>query len=207
MPLVGAIDQSDISESLSALQPVSLEVIRYGTDSAQLFDALLAQHHYLGYSYPIGANVRYLVRDRNGRVLACAVWSSAALKVKSRDAWLGWSAEQRMAGLCRLANNTRFCVLPWVRVPHLASHLLGLMVRRLRVDWKVATGNSLALVETFVDESRFKGTCYTAANWLNLGRTVGRTRDDITRTITAPIKQVRVLSLMPFDHLRRELTG
>jgi hypothetical protein len=112
-----------------------------------------------------------------------------------------------MAGLCRLANNTRFCVLPWVRVPHLASHLLGLMVRRLRVDWKVATGNSLALVETFVDESRFKGTCYTAANWLNLGRTVGRTRDDITRTITAPIKQVRVLSLMPFDHLRRELAG
>jgi hypothetical protein len=81
------------------------------------------------------------------------------------------------------------------------------MVRRLRVDWKVATGNSLALVETFVDESRFKGTCYTAANWLNLGRTVGRTRDDITRTITAPIKQVRVLSLMPFDHLRRELAG
>jgi hypothetical protein len=133
------------------------------------------------------------------------VWSSAALKVKSRDAWLGWSAEQRMAGLCRLANNTRFCVLPWVRVPHLASHLLGLMVRRLRVDWLVATGNTLALVETFVDESRFRGTCYTAADWLDLGRTVGRTRDDMTRTITAPIKQVRVLPLMPVEQLRREL--
>jgi hypothetical protein len=207
MPSVGAIDQSEIGASLSALQPVSLEVIRYGTESAQLFDALLAQHHYLGYSYPIGANVRYLARARDGRVLACAVWSSAALKVKSRDAWLGWSAAQRMAGLCRLANNTRFCVLPWVRVPHLASHLLGLMVRRLRVDWTAATGNALALVETFVDESRFRGTCYTAANWLDLGRTVGRTRNDITRTITAPIKQVRVLPLLPIEKLRRELAG
>ena len=205
MPVVTGIDMSVISCLLSVIQPVSLEVIRYGTASALLFDGLLAQHHYLGYAYPIGANVRYLVRDRNGRVLACAVWSSAALKVKSRDAWLGWSAEQRMAGLCRLANNTRFCVLPWVRVPHLASHLLGLMVRRLRVDWKVATGNALALVETFVDESRFRGTCYTAANWLDLGRTVGRTRDDMTRTITAPIKQVRVLPLMPVEQLRREL--
>ena len=207
MPLVGDLDQSDLRVSLSQLQPVSLEVIRYGTDSAQLFDALLAQHHYLGYSYPVGANVRYLIRDRDGRVIACAVWSSAALKVKSRDAWLGWSAAQRMAGLCRLANNTRFCVLPWVLVPHLASHLLGLMVRRLRVDWKVATGNSLALVETFVDESRFRGTCYTAANWLDVGRTVGRTRDDASRSIRAPIKQVRVLPVLPIERLRRELAS
>lgn len=205
MPVVTGIDMSVISCLLSAVQPVSLEVVRYGTASALLFDGLLAQHHYLGYAYPIGANVRYLVRDRGGRILACAVWSSAALKVKCRDAWLGWSAKQRMAGLCRLANNTRFCVLPWVRVPHLASHLLGLMVRRLRVDWKAATGNNLALVETFVDESRFRGTCYTAANWLDLGRTVGRTRDDVTRTITTPIKQVRVLPLMPIERLLREL--
>lgn len=207
IPVVEGIDQSEIAVPLSALQPVSLEVIRYGTDSARLFDGLLSQHHYLGYAYPIGANVRYLARGRDGRVLACAVWSSAALKVASRDAWLGWSREQRMAGLCRLANNTRFCVLPWVRVPHLASHLLGLMVRHLRTDWKIATGNTLALVETFVDESRFRGTCYTAANWLDLGRTVGRTRDDRTRTITAPVKQVRVLPLLPVERLRRELTG
>lgn len=207
IPVVEGIDQSEIAVPLSALQPVSLEVIRYGTDSARLFDGLLSQHHYLGYSYPIGANVRYLARGRDGRVLACAVWSSAALKVASRDAWLGWSREQRMAGLCRLANNTRFCVLPWVRVPHLASHLLGLMVRHLRTDWKIATGNTLALVETFVDESRFRGTCYTAANWLDLGRTVGRTRDDRTRTITAPVKQVRVLPLLSVDRLRRELAG
>jgi hypothetical protein len=180
-------------------------VIRYGTPSAQVFDGLLAQHHYLGYAYPVGANVRYLVRGCDGRELACAVWSSAALKVASRDSWIGWSVAARMAGLCRVANNTRFCVLPWVQVPHLASHLLGLMVRRLRTDWLEATGNRLALVETFVDESRFRGICYTAANWLDLGRTVGRTRDDRSRSITAAIKQVRVLPLMPVDRLRREL--
>jgi hypothetical protein len=207
MPVVTGMDMTVISGPLSAVQPVSLEVVSYGTESARLFDGLLAQHHYLGYAYPVGANVRYLVRDGSGRVLACAVWSSAALKVKSRDAWLGWSPEQRMSGLCRVSNNTRFCVLPWIRVPHLASHLLGLMVRRLRVDWKAATGNCLALVETFVDESRFRGTCYTAANWLDLGRTVGRTRDDIHKTISVPIKQVRVLPLMTVERLRRELAG
>jgi hypothetical protein len=206
MPSLTSMDQSVIAVPLSVIQPITLEVIRYGTDPAKVFDALLAQHHYLGYSYPVGANVRYLARGKDGRVLACAVWSSAALKVKSRDAWLGWSAEQRMAGLCRLANNTRFCILPWVRVPHLASHLLGLMVRQLRADWPKATGHDLALVETFVDGSRFHGTCYTAANWLDVGRTVGRTRDDSTRTITTPIKQVRVLPLMPVERLRRELT-
>jgi hypothetical protein len=189
------------------VQPVSLEVIRYGTRSAQVFDGLLGQHHYLGYTYPIGANVRYLVRGRDGRELACAVWSSAALKVASRDAWIGWSPAARMAGLCRIANNTRFCVLPWVQVPHLASHLLGLMVRQLRSDWLAVTGHRLALVETFVDESRFRGICYTAANWLDLGRTVGRTRDDRTRTITTPVKQVRVLPLMPVERLRQELAG
>lgn len=205
MPVVTGIDTSVIALPLSMVQPVSLEVIRYGTTSAQVFDGLLAQHHYLGYTYPVGANVRYLVRGCDGRELACAVWSSAALKVASRDSWIGWSAAARMAGLCRVANNTRFCVLPWVRVPHVASHLLGLMVRRLRTDWLEATGHRLALVETFVDESRFRGICYTAANWLDLGRTSGRTRDDRTRSITTAVKQVRVLPLMSAQRLRWEL--
>jgi len=207
IPMATGIDTTVIAAPLSQVQPVSLEVIRYGTSTAQMFDGLLSQYHYLGYAYPIGANVRYLVRSHDGRVLACAVWSSAALKVASRDSWIGWSMEARMAGLCRVANNTRFCVLPWVQVPHLASHLLGLMVRRLRTDWLAATGNRLALVETFVDESRFRGTCYTAANWLDLGRTVGRTRDDRTRSIAVPVKQVRVLPLMPIERLRRDLIG
>jgi len=172
-----------------------------------LFDHLLARYHHLGYAYPVGANVRYLVRGRDGRVLACAVWASAALKVGCRDRWLGWTSAQRMAGLSRVANNTRFLILPWVRVAHLASHLLGRMTRQLARDWRTRTGQPLALVETFVEEARFQGTCYRAANWLDLGRTTGRTRDDRHRQIQAPTKRVLVLPLHPLAQLRRELAG
>lgn len=171
---------------------MSLELVGYGTPTTALFDHLLARYHYLGYAYPVGANVRYLARGRDGRVLACAVWASAALKVGCRDEWLGWSSAQRMAGLARVANNTRFLILPWVQVPQLASHLLGLMTRRLARDWRERTGETLALVETFVDASRFQGTCYRAANWLEIGRTSGRTRDDRYNQIQVPAKRVLV---------------
>jgi len=200
------VDETPISDPLGTIQPIALERIDYHTSTTRLFDSLLSQHHYLGHAYAIGANVRYLARAADGRPVACAVWASAALKVTARDRWIGWSPTGRMRLLPRLANNTRFCVLPWVRVPHLASHLLGLMVRRLRTDWLEATGHPLALVETFVDTDRFQGTCYSAANWLDIGRTKGRTRDDRNRTIRVPIKQVRVLPLLPVARLRREFS-
>lgn len=198
-------DESPIECALREVQPICIERIHYHTPSADLFDSLLSEHHYLGHTYPIGANVRYLSRAADGRPLACAIWASAAWKVTSRDSWIGWDAEQRMRSLSCIANNTRFCVLPWVQIPNLASHLLGLMVRRLRCDWRETTGCSLALVETFVDTERFRGTCYNAANWLDLGRTTGRTRDDRNHTIHVAIKQVRVLPLLPLARLRREL--
>ncbi len=199
------VDETSVDGPLRSVRPILLERIDYHTSAVRMFDSLLSQHHYLGHAYPIGANVRYLARAANGRPVACAVWASAALKVTTRDRWIGWNPEARMRSLPRLANNTRFCVLPWVRVPHLASHLLGLMVRRLRTDWLAATGFPLAMVETFVDTERFQGTCYTAANWLDLGRTTGRTRDDRDRTIQVPVKQVRVLPLLRVARLRREL--
>lgn len=193
---VAGVDQSVWAASLAEVQPVTLELVGYGTPTTALFDHLLARYHYLGYAYPVGANVRYLARGRDGRVLACAVWASAALKVGCRDQWLGWSSAQRMAGLARLANNTRFLILPWVQVPHLASHLLGLMTRRLARDWRERTGHTLALVETFVDASRFQGTCYRAANWLRLGATQGRTRNDRERSIQAAVKDVYLYPLV-----------
>jgi hypothetical protein len=199
------VDETPVICPLRSVQPITLERIDYHTAAAGLFDSLLSEHHYLGHAYPIGANVRYLARAADGRPVACAIWASAALKVTARDRWIGWDSGQRMRSLSRLANNTRFCVLPWVRVPHLASHLLGLMVRRLRSDWREATGSCLALVETFVDTERFRGTCYRAANWLDLGRTKGRTRDDRNHSIRVPIKDVRVLPLLPLARLRREL--
>jgi len=200
-----AVDDSPIAGALRSVQPITLEVITYRTPSAAVFDSLLAQHHYLGHTYAIGANVRYLARAADGRPVACAVWASAALKVTARDRWIGWSPEERMRFLGRIANNTRFCVLPWVRIPHLASHLLSLMVRRLVDDWRATTGHPLVLVETFVDTERFAGTCYTAANWLDLGRTKGRSRDDRNRTISVAIKQVRVLPLVRKERMRRAL--
>lgn len=207
IPLMLGVDVSVIEGPLSRLQPVSIEMVGYKSDSIHLFDSLLTQHHYLGYAYPIGANVRYLIRGNDGRPLACAVWSSAALKVASRDLWLGWSSDQRMSGLCHLANNTRFLVLPWVRVPHLASHLLGLMVQRLVHDWKATTGHDLVLLETFVEESRFRGICYRAANWLDIGRTTGRTRDDRYNSIKTPIKRVMLLPLRPLNRLQKMLAS
>ena len=204
---VPGVDQSEWVATLAEVQPVSLEQVGYGTATTALFDHLLAKYHYLGYAYPVGANVRYLARGRDGRVLACAVWASAALKVGCRDQWLDWTSAQRMAGLARVANNTRFLILPWVRVPLLASHLLGRMTRQLARDWRERTGQRLALVETFVDESRFQGTCYRAANWLDLGRTTGRTRDDRYSQIQVPTKRVLVLPLQPLARLRRELAG
>lgn len=204
---VPGVDPSAWVATLAEVQPVSLEPVGYGTAATALFDHLLARYHYLGYAYPVGANVRYLARGRDGRVLACAVWASAALKVGCRDRWLGWTSAQRMAGLARVANNTRFLILPWVRVAQLASHLLGLMTRQLVHDWRERTGQRLALVETFVDESRFPGTCYRAANWLDLGRTTGRTRDDRYSQIQVPTKRVLVLPLQPLAQLRRELAG
>ena len=204
---VAGVDESPLAMSLAAVQPVQLERVEYGTAPAALFDHLLIRYHYLGYAYPVGANVRYLARGRDGRVLACAVWASAALKVGCRDGWLGWSPAQRMAGLARVANNTRFLILPWVRVPHLASHLLALMTRRLVTDWRQRTGHALALVETFVDETRFQGTCYRAANWMELGRTTGRTRDNRDKKIRVAVKRVWVWPCQPLARLRRELAG
>jgi hypothetical protein len=204
---VPGVDRSELAATLAEVQPVSLEQVGYGTAATALFDHLLARYHCLGYAYPVGANVRYLAHGRDGRVLACAVWASAALKVGCRDQWLGWTSPQRLAGLARVANNTRFLIMPWVRVTQLASHLLGLMTRQLARDWRERTGQRLALVETFVDEARFQGTCYRAANWLDLGRTTGRTRDDRYSQIQVPTKRVLVLPLQPLAQLRRELAG
>lgn len=205
--VVADLDESALAGPLSAVQPVQLERVDYGTAAAALFDHLLARHHYLGYAYPVGANVRYLARGREGRVLACAVWASAALKVGARDRWLGWTAAQRMAGLAQVANNTRFLILPWVKIPHLASHLLALMTRRLASDWRQRTGHPLALVESFVEEARFRGTCYRAANWLDLGPTTGRTRDDRENKIRVATKRVWVWPCQPLAQWRRQLAG
>jgi hypothetical protein len=134
-------------------------------------------YHYLGWRVPFGANLRYWVRNRD-REMACLLWTSPAWKMQARDAWIGWSDEQRKCTLQWIVNNGRLLILPWVRVKGLASKILGLSARQMPHDWQTRYGYRPLLLETLVDANRFRGTCYRAANWLHVGQTSGRGRMD-----------------------------
>lgn len=192
-----------IRDSLGDLRPLSVSIVAPRSPDLRLFNALLARYHYLGHRNTVGENLRYLFRDRQGRPVACALFGSAAWKCADRDAFLQWDQAARERNLQGLTNNTRFLVLPWVEVPHLASHVLGLIARRIRSDWQAKYAHPVSALETFVDRSRFRGICYQAANWLRLGATRGRTRNDRDRSIQAPIKDVYLYPLIP--DFRREL--
>jgi hypothetical protein len=176
------------------------EVSAHATDRAWV-KAALQQFHYLGFGGAIGENLQYLVRDGQGRALACLVFGAPAWKCQDRDRWIGWSAAARGRHLPLLANNQRFLILPWTRVRHLASWTLGQVLQRLSADWQHKYGHRLALVETFVEQERFAGTAYRAANWVKVGQTTGRTRQDATRSIQRPVKDVY---LYPLRHDFRE---
>jgi len=196
-------DSAPIRCALRALHPLAVSVVEPGSEDLRLFNCLLSRYHYLGHRNTVGENLRYLVRDREGRPVACALFGSAAWKCAARDAWIGWERGARESNLQGLTNNTRFLVLPWVTVPHLASHLLGIIARRIRSDWQAKYGHPVHAVETFVDRERFKGTCYQAANWVRLGATQGRTRNDREHRIRAAVKDVYLYPLI--RDFRREL--
>jgi len=202
MPVV-AHATDPIRGTLRDLRPLAVSVVAPGSADLRLFNALLARYHYLGHRNTVGENLRYLVRDRHGRPVACALFGSAAWKCADRDAFLGWERAARERNLQGLTNNTRFLVLPWVVVPHLASHVLGRIARRIRADWQAKYGHPVHALETFVDRDRFKGTCYRAANWLRLGATQGRTRNDRAHRIRVAVKDVYLYPLGA--DFRREL--
>src|ERR1700757_2228779 len=160
-----------------------------------LFDWLLWRYHYLPYSGAAGENIKYLVFDCRARPLACLLYGAAAWKLWIRDQFIGWSKQQRQANLCYLANNLRFLILPWVRVKNLASYLLSASLSMLSGHWQLKYGHPIYLAETFVDCERFRGTCYRAANWSWLGQTQGRGRNDRSRQLCVPIKDIYVRAL------------
>lgn len=190
-----AHDQTPIECPLAGLQPLRVEPLEGRAETA-LFHFLLQRYHYLGHRNGVGENLKYLVCDRADRPVACLLFGSAAWKTGARDAWIGWEPEQRQRSLFLLTNNTRFLILPWVRTPHLASHLLGRVTARLSADWQDKYGHPICLVETFVERERFGGVCYRAAGWLPVGLTTGRTRNDGQRTLQAPIKEVYLKPLL-----------
>lgn len=170
-----------------------------GATLRRLFEGLLHQYHYLGHRSCVGENLQYLVQDRQGRPVACVLFGAAAWQCAGRDRFIGWTSGRRAQQLSLLANNTRFLILPWVQVAHLASHVLGRVARRLSEDWQAKYGHPIHLLETFVQRDRFAGTCYRAANWRRVGQTQGRTRQDRAdgQWHQVPLKDVYVLPLHP----------
>jgi len=165
--------------------------------------AALAQFHYLGFGGTVGENLQYTVRDGRGRLLAGLVFGAAAWKCQDRDRFIGWTAEQRKRNLGLLSGNARFLILPWVRVSHLASWTLAAALRNLSADWQAKYGHPVHLVETFVQRDRFRGIAYQAANWIHVGQTTGRTRQDRYSRIQAPVKDIYLYPLQ--RHFRERL--
>ena len=189
------IDKSPVSCQLSELQPISVIDARGTIEYEQAFNFLLKEYHYLSYGRPVGQNMKYVVLDSNGLILGCLLFGAAAWKSEARDKWIGWTPEDREQNLGLICNNTRFLLLPWVEVFNLASYTLGAVLRRLSGDWQCRYGSRIALVETFVDTTRYVGTCYKAANWMKIGQTKGRSRQDRYSKLKVPIKDIWVFPL------------
>lgn len=187
------VDQTLLRGGLSAIRPLRFQQVRR-SDQERLFDALLEAHHYLGYTRPVGEHLKHLVWSGD-RPVACLAWSSAPRHLGPRDRFIGWSPAARRRNIHLLAYNTRFLILPWVEVPHLASHILARMARRLPQEWQRMYGHPVYYLETFIDPARFRGTCYRAANWIRLGLTTGRGKDAPTSKPTRPVKEVLGLPL------------
>jgi len=201
MPVLAeSVSQEPISGPLAGWLPLTVtDVSTPRHPERALFEGLLPQHHYLSYRSPVGENLQYLVCARGGRPVACLLFGSAAWQCAARDRHIGWDGATRAGRLPWLTHNTRFLILPWVRIPHLASHVLGRVTRRLSADWQRKYGHPIYLLETFVERARFAGTCYQAANWVRVGQTRGRTRQDGAdgRRLQVAIKDVFLYPLHP----------
>lgn len=189
------VNMTPLRVNLSALMPVQLIEARAGSSEHGIFKHLVHRHHYLGLNSVPGETISYLAIAADGRPVACLLFAAAAWKCAARDKFIGWSDAQRQGNLSLLTNNTRFLILPWVEVKCLASHVLSLAQRRIATDWIAKYGHPVHALETFVDCSRFRGTCYQAANWIKAGSTTGRTRNDRRHQIKTPIKDIYLYAL------------
>ena len=193
-----AHDTCEINTALKHLRPLKVIPIHQHKSYEDLYNCLLSRYHYLGYRSPVGENIKYLILDNQDRPLACLLFGSSAWSSADRDRFIGWDKDTRQRHINLTTNNTRFLVLPWVKVPHLASHILGLISRRIKHDWEQRYGHPVYLLETFVEQNRFRGICYQAANWQHVGQTQGRGRNDRDHAATnVPIKSIFLYPLVP----------
>ena len=196
-------DQQGVQCSLQELSALTIREVSSDGVGRALLASALAQFHYLGFKGTVGENLQYTVSDDQERLLACLLFGSPAWKCKDREQFIGWDQRQRQRNLHLTTNNTRFLILPWVKVPHLASHLLGRITARLSADWQKKYGHPLVLVETFVERHRFQGTAYGAANWIKAGSTTGRGRQDREHQGQGPVKDIYLYPLR--SNFREEL--
>ncbi len=198
-----AHDTSPIHEELKSIRPLQITNVATRGSEFDLYSCLLDKYHYLGHRSCVGENLKYLIRDQHDRPLSCLLFGSSAWATKARDEFIGWNSHQRREGLQWVTNNTRFLIFPWVRVYNLASHILSLITKRIRQDWIEKYNHPVSLLETFVDHSRFTGTCYQAANWIYVGDTTGRTRNSTSKNVEVPTKGIYLYPLVHSFH--REL--
>lgn len=187
-PEIVAIDESPVTGVLRELGTLEFRQVRR-TAEESLFNSLIAQHHYLGHTQPVGEHLKYMVWAGE-RPVACVAWCSAVRHLGPRDRFIGWSAEARRRNIGLIAYQSRYLILPWVRIAHLASHILGRMARMISRDWERIYGHGIYYLETFTDSERFRGTCYRAANWIPLGLTTGRGKASNSHRPNRSLKQV-----------------
>jgi hypothetical protein len=196
------VDTTPFEGRVDQIGPLQFVQVRRAPEEP-LFNSLLEQYHYLQYQQPVGEHAKYLVSTQ-GRPIACLAWSSAPRHLGSRDRYIGWSAEARRRNIRFIAYNTRFLILPWVRIENLASNILGRIGARISEDWQQMYGHPIYFLETFVDPERFRGTCYRAANWVLLGKTTGRGKQSNSYVPNRSIKQILGY---PLTRRFRELLG
>jgi len=181
-------DIHPLTGKLKEFLPIELKMVR-GSPEEALHNSLVSRYHYLGYGQIVGPHLKYLAYIQE-RPIACLSWGAAAWKVSCRDQFIGWSSCTRSKNLFLIINNTRFLILPWIRIPGLASHLLSQNIKVLASDWYRRYQYTPVLLETFVDRERFSGTSYRAANWQAVGRTQGRGKNDRNHQRALPVKEV-----------------
>jgi len=200
----GAVDRPAEGRRIEGMfcefAPFDLKLVEQGSQAWDRWAGYLRHYHYLGLRV-VGENMGYLVQCRTGEDVAAALFGAPAWRCAARDQHLGWSDARRAEGLAQIANNTRFLILPWVRVPHLASHILGQIGRRINHDWQEKYGHGLDWLETFVDIERYRGICYLAANWIKVGHTQGRSRQDRKHRLRVGVKAVYLYRLKRTGHL------
>ncbi len=187
-PPIVEVDRTPVDTKLKKIMPIEfLQVRRSGKE--KLFNSLVDRYHYLGYTQPVGEHLKYIVYAKD-RPVACLAYSSAPRHIGPRDTFIGWNQKIRKKNISLICYNMRFLILPWVRVPYLASHILAKICKILPGDWNKIYNHPVHYIETFVDRQRFAGTCYKAANWIYLGDTKGLGKDSQDKIPNRSIKAI-----------------